>query len=80
MAKKGRVRHTEAYLRSFSRRFKSIFTSAVVKFFGVVACSILVTLVFNGAFVNVWSINERSILDSKFATSMHLHEELKSHG
>ena len=37
----------------FPVAFKSIFTSAVVGSFGVATCSILVTLVFNRAFVNV---------------------------
>jgi len=36
--------------------FKSSLTSAVVRSFGVVACSILVTRVCNGAFVNVRTV------------------------
>ena len=47
--------------------FKSSFTSAVVRSFGVVTRSILVTLVFNRAFVNVWNKNKSGILDVKFA-------------
>ena len=54
----------------FAVAFKSIFASAVVRSFGVATCGILVTLVFNRAFVNVWSMNKVSFLDSKFATLM----------
>ena len=38
--------------------FKSIFTSAVVRSFGVVTNGIQMTVVFKRAFVNVWRRNE----------------------
>ena len=53
--------------------FKSSITSAVVRSFGVVTRSVLVTLVCSMAFVNVWSKKKvRSILDVKFALLMPL--------
>jgi len=52
--------------------FKSSFTSAVVRSFGVVTRSILVTLVCSKAFVNVWSNKKSGILDIKFASLMPL--------
>ena len=46
---------------------ESIFASAVVRSFGVGTCSILVTIVCNIAFVNVWSKKKSGILDVRFA-------------
>ena len=53
--------------------FKSSFTSAVVRSFSVVTCSILVTRVCSLAFVNVWSKKKSSSLDVKFASLMPSH-------
>ena len=52
--------------------FKSSITSAVVRSFGVVTRSILVTLVCNTAFVKVSSKKKRGILDVKFSSLMPL--------
>ena len=59
--------------------FKSSLTSAVVRSFGVVTRSILVTLVCRMAFVNVWSKKKSGFLDVKFASMMPL-EMLKNRG
>ena len=53
--------------------FKSSFTSAVVRSFSVLTCSILVTRVCSLAFVNVWSKKKSSILGVKFASLMPSH-------
>ena len=54
----------------FPVALKSILTGAGVRSFGVVTYSILVTLVFNRAFVNVWRTNKSDISDSKFGSSI----------
>jgi len=59
--------------------FKSSFTSAVVRSFSVLTCSILVTLVCSLAFVNVWRKKKKWHFGCKVCI-IDTHEMLENHG